>query len=368
MSKVSNIPSAIAQQELMRQRRLSTISSFIIALLVMALLAVLLGIIMMVTEVKEIPTIVTYSAESQDEQVVDRPKQQTKISRKPSAPSSSMARVIASTTASTTAVPVPEFDVPEPSLDFGDGDDFGQGWGDGDFGDGAGITTFFGQTVRAERIAYVIDYSQSMKSKGREKLMRDELTESLEKIQPGIQLGMIFFAGPAWGAGGEAKGKKVTAHNGKEYLWKNTGGGPFGWEPDGRIEKISWITVSPPQRKKLKKIVQETPLVGGTVWNHPLNMALNMEPPPQMIYFMTDGAAQGADVWAKEVGDRAAEMGVTINCVAMMVPQAIRDLKDLSDRTGGQLTIVKENGDREIVDKLKPAPKKKKPGKKPAKK
>jgi hypothetical protein len=33
----------------------------------------------------------------------------------------------------------------------------------------------------------------------------------------------------------------------------------------------------------------------------------------------------------------------------MMVPQAIKDLKDLSKRTGGQLTIVKENGEHEVV-------------------
>ena len=47
-----------------------------------------------------------------------------------------MAKVIASSTPSPTAIPVPEIEVPDPSADFGSGDDFGAGWGDG--GDGGG--------------------------------------------------------------------------------------------------------------------------------------------------------------------------------------------------------------------------------------
>ncbi len=80
-------------------------------------------------------------------------------------------------------------------------------------------------------------------------------------------------------------------------------------------------------------------------------MALDMDPPPQMIYFMTDGAAQGSDIWAKEVAKRAKNMGVTVNCVAMMVPKAIKDLKHLAFETGGQMTIVTEGGKREQIEK-----------------
>ncbi|MFC4992107.1 YfbK domain-containing protein [Rubritalea tangerina] len=51
------------------------------------------------------------------------------VDRKPSAPASSMAKVIASKKAK--AVPVPELMVDEPMVDFGNGDDFGDGWGGG---------------------------------------------------------------------------------------------------------------------------------------------------------------------------------------------------------------------------------------------
>lgn len=319
--------------------------------LIMALILVILAIIFMNIEDEEIPTIVTYSAASVDDETIVKPVQKTNVSRKPSAPSSSMARVIASTTASPTAIPVPEFETPE-SLEFGNGDDFGDGWADEDWGDGGGSTTFFGQKVSAERIAYVIDYSLSMKSQNREKLMREELRDSLEKMLPGKKLGMIFFAGPAWGAGGTANNKGIVkAQNGLTYKWIKKGKDHGSWEHDGRKEKIKWITITDAQVKKYQKIVKTTPLVIGTVWDNPLHMALDMDPKPQMIYFMTDGAAGGSKVWAKDVAKRAKEMGVTINTVAMMVPKAIDDLKYLAHETGGMMTIVNPGGKRELVQK-----------------
>lgn len=341
-----------AQLILERQRRNSTISSLLVAILGLAFVFLILGIILMKMEDKEIPTIVSYSAASAQDDTLVKPVQKTTVSRKPSAPSSSMARVIASTTASPTAVPVPEFETPE-AQDFGNGEDFGDGWGDDGWGDGGGSSSFFGQKVSAERIAYVIDYSLSMKSQNREKLMRDELHDSLEKMLPGKKIGLIFFAGPAWAAGGKATSKGIVeAQNGKTFKWKKTGKGHSTWEHDGRKEKIPWISVTDAQVKKYQKIVKNTPLILGTVWDNPLNMALDMDPPPQTIYFMTDGAAAGSDVWAKDIAKRAKSMGITINAVAMMVPRAIKDLKHLANGTGGQMTIVHPGGKREVLGKL----------------
>lgn len=49
----------------------------------------------------------------------------------PAKPSSALAKVLASSTPSSTAIPVPEVEVPDPSTDFGITDDFGSGWGGG---------------------------------------------------------------------------------------------------------------------------------------------------------------------------------------------------------------------------------------------
>ena len=220
------------------------------------------------------------------------------------------------------------------------------------WGEGGGTTSFFGQKVSAERIAYVIDYSLSMKFQDREKLMRAELKDSLEKMLPGKKLGMIFFAGPAWAAGGEASNNGIVkAQNGKTFKWVKKDQSHSSWEHDGKKEKVPWIDITDTQVRKYQKIVKTTPLVIGTVWDNPLHMALDMEPRPQMIYFMTDGAAGGSKVWAKDVAKRAKEMGVTINTVAMMVPRAIDDLKYLAHETGGIMTIVNPGGKRELVQK-----------------
>ena len=347
MSNVNTSSKTSAELTYLRQRRFASITSFIISLLVIALIGFILAIIMMVTEKKEIPTIISYSAGSDTEEDLSKPKVKTSVARKPSSPSSSMSRVIASTTPTPTAVPVPKFTTPV-STTYGDGDDFGSGFADGDFGTGGG-TTFFGQTVASERIVYVIDYSGSMKAQNREGLMRAELHDSLERMYPGTKLGMIFFSGPAWVAGGKVVNKNtIKSQDGKTYMWKN-GGGHNVWAHDGPKEPVPWFDITDPEVIRLQKIVKKTPLSGGTVWDNPLHMALDMDPPPQTIYFMTDGSAKGSKEWVKDVAKRAKKMNVIINCVAMMVPKAIDDLKDLSKKTGGQLTIVSEGGKRELV-------------------
>ena len=129
-----------AQARLAAQRRTSTITSLIIAILMMTLIGVILLIIAMKFNKDEIPELISYSAENVEEEELDVRKVQTQTQRKPSAPSSSMAKVIAANSASPTAIPVPEIDVPDPSLNFGDGDGFGDGWGDGsDSGAGGGF-------------------------------------------------------------------------------------------------------------------------------------------------------------------------------------------------------------------------------------
>ena len=129
-------PEALAR--LHAQRRNSTISSVVIAVLVVVLIGLVLGIFAIQLMVKETPTIVTYESSLTEDTNLEERKVQTSLDRKPSSPSSSMAKVITANTASPVAVPVPDVDITTPSLDFGDGNDFGSGWGDGD-GTGGGF-------------------------------------------------------------------------------------------------------------------------------------------------------------------------------------------------------------------------------------
>lgn len=120
------------------RKRNATILSIVISLLVIVLMGLILAFIFLKPWSKETPVIVGYSAPSNTDDKIETKKLTNNVERKPSAPSSSMAKVIAANTSSPTAVPVPEIDVPEPSTDFGNGDDFGDGWGSGGDGGGGG--------------------------------------------------------------------------------------------------------------------------------------------------------------------------------------------------------------------------------------
>lgn len=147
-----------AQLQLRAQKRNSTISSIVISVLVIVLIFLVLGIFLLPNIIKESPTIVTYAASLSEETDIQQQKVKNQIPKKPSAPANSMAKVIASNNTSTTAIPVPDIEVTTPSADFGDGQDFGGGWGDeGDTGAGGGFgavpTEMQKRCSKADRLA-----------------------------------------------------------------------------------------------------------------------------------------------------------------------------------------------------------------------
>jgi hypothetical protein len=150
-----------AAERLHAQKRNSTISSVIISVLVLVLIALVLFLFTIQGFFVNTPTIVTYSAGLEDKDKMEKKEINNQIQRKPSAPSSSMAKVIASTTPTPTAVPVPEVDVPDPSTDFGSGDDFGDGWGSGSGGGGGGFAnippTMRKRCTKADRLQRLAD-------------------------------------------------------------------------------------------------------------------------------------------------------------------------------------------------------------------
>ncbi len=118
-----------AQARLRAQQRNSTITSIIISILSVVLLGILLLWILLPTIETFTPEIVSYQSGAEEKPQVTKREMTRAVERKPSAPSSQMAKVIAANTTSLTAVPIPDVDTPDPSADFGDGTDFGDGWG-----------------------------------------------------------------------------------------------------------------------------------------------------------------------------------------------------------------------------------------------
>jgi len=334
-----------------RQRRSSFISSAIIGILTVVLLMLLLSLFLLAPLFKETPTIVTYESNLNESTELEVKKVTTSMDRKPSSPSASMAKVIAAQTQSAVSVPVLDVEVTVPSLDFGNGDDFGEGWGSGNgsgTGGGGGDASFFQQKVTAERIAYVIDYSASMKG-ARENLMRQELKKSVSDLKDDMQYQLIFFAGPAWTAGDEVKmnraqGSAEVKSGSRTYDWKG-GAQAHEWEPKGKKQEAKWESATRSHLRKSAKLVEETKLVYGTNWEPALEMAIAMDPPPQIIFFMTDGLTGGDAVsLAKSIGARAKAKQIIINTVAMMEPRAEGAMKEMAKRTGGQFSMIDKNG------------------------
>jgi hypothetical protein len=118
-----------AQQRLLKQKRVSTVSSIVISMLVVVLVTLIMGILLLPSIPVDAPTIVTYEASLKDDTDLDQKKILTNVTRKPTPPSSSLAKVIVANTTSPTSVQVPMVDVATPSMDFGDMD-LGSSWGD----------------------------------------------------------------------------------------------------------------------------------------------------------------------------------------------------------------------------------------------
>ncbi len=347
--------SAEAQERLAKQQRNSTIASAVISILVIAVIALGLGFFLLDSMLKEPATIVTYQATSLEEDTEEKKKVNTTIQRKPSAPSAASARVIATSTPTETSIPVIDVPVTQESVEFGDGQEFGTGWGEGaGFGAGGGGATFFNQSVKADRIAYVIDYSGSMRGE-KDRLMREEMTKSISGLSAGTKFQMIFFAGPAWIGGDDATAKgpvgTVKAKGGKTYEW--TGKGAHGWTPVGKLQEAEWLEMTGSQMKKSLDIIKESPLIWGTDWSNPLEMAFEMEPTPQIVFFMTDGATGGNMMkLTDDLASKARRKGIMVNCVALMEPKAEEPMLNLAKKTGGVFTIVEADGTVREVDRI----------------
>jgi hypothetical protein len=172
-------PEALAR--LRAQRRTSTVTSIIISLLTIVLIGLVLAFILLDPFGRETPTIVSYVGPSTNDDQLETKKLTNNVERKPSAPSSSMAKVIAANTSSPTAVPVPEIDVPDPSTDFGNGDDFGDGWGSG--GDGGGGGGFGNIPATMSKRCSPEDRMQRLLESGGTKECEEAVVKALDWLQ-----------------------------------------------------------------------------------------------------------------------------------------------------------------------------------------
>lgn len=343
------------------QRRKSTVISILIAILGCIIVALALTLILLNSLFKETLKVVTYSP-VEEEVIAEVPQEVTeKVTRKPSAPASAMAKVIASQSQSSVVLPVPDVDVTSPSIEFGNNDDFGDGWGsDTGVGKSGGAVSFFKQNIEANRIAYVIDFSRSMRG-AKEKLMRQELIKSIEALPSGVQFSVIAFSGPVWYIGdqitpiktkdwvGKSEEEKNLAeweikHRGKTYTWKREAERHV-YQSDPAMPPAPWYTSTSGRKKIVIKDINETKLVWGTSWFKPLELALDMDPKPDVIFFMTDGSVPDTKLVTEEIAVRARREKVVINTIAIDEPKARKAMSEVAKKSRGQFSLVDKTGE-----------------------
>jgi len=206
---------------------------------------------------------------------------------------------------------------------------FGQGIGGGlGSGMGGGIS-FFGLKGVGQRHLFVVDLSMSMSAQQLNTL-KQELVKSLKELRPGMSYQVICFAGPVWFLGDTFIQKQpaggtyiVGDASGKRHEW-TIGSGPADIRFKGGINNLpraSWRVASPANIQESVNMVQawtRSDLVFGTTWIWPMRVALQMQPPAEVIYFMTDGVAQRMPESVEEITELNKRHGAVINTVSMI--------------------------------------------------
>lgn len=343
----------------------SKISALTVAILVHIAIFAIAGLVTVATARRKPPQIVASSLVNLDEETIEKVVMK-KPQQRAAASSAASAQMNITSVNAVSSVSLPSFDVEVATFDpIGLTGDLGMSMSF-EGADGGGMVAFFGSKSASKKVVFVVDYSGSMNG-DKDKLMRSELTKSVAALPPGVEYQLIFFSGPAWFAGQEENGKgeetkegtlREVRDGGKKYKWY------AGWDEDARgsDERIlyhyedgedklpteKYIKATKSNIRKSLKHIEETKLTLGTDWRWPLRMAMNME--PDTIYFMTDGAfGTKGGVSKEEMIDELLSYNrrhgkAKINTICMMVLNARAQLEQLADGTGGEFTLVLEDG------------------------
>lgn len=326
--------------------------SLLVAVLVHVVIALVVTLIVVTHAKKDVPTIIGIADGAVSVNELKKKSIQQRVQRRPSANSSPKTNLMSASAVSNIAIPT--VDDINPMDDIGFGTDLGEGLG---FGDGMGLggggmISFLGQESKAQRVVFVVDASMSAKHV---QLMKDELEGSLNKLPPNVEYQVLFFAGPVWsadekvtkGARKQQKGAEVEIEpfiGGGSKKWEQGAGAQgYTYEGKGDYPVYEWKKSDKKSIKKTIDNVKKVNLVYGTDWLVSLMTALNMDPKPDVIYFVTDGSTGKPDQIVKEVV-REARRGkdTQINTIGLLKPQQAGGLRDIAKGTKGKFKLVTE--------------------------
>ncbi len=204
-----------------------------------------------------------------------------------------------------------------------------------------------------QRVAFIMDVSRSL-TPAQLRLSKDELISAINSLAEGSLYQVIFFSGPTWFAHqrmtqGGARGEDVViedATDGTTHHWKSGFGGFEYQEGNEQLPTGSWREVT---EENIAATIEDIEAVGksyGTTWHLPLTMAMDIEPAPKTIYFLTDGETARQEQVAVEMIAKSKEKAedICINTIALMVPGASVPLSRIARGTGGEYSLVIAGG------------------------
>lgn len=226
-----------AQERLQAQQRNSTLVSIILSLLTVALIALLLAFYLLPQIVMTYGPMTVYEHVMPEEDPIPETKKPIRSVAKPSSRAMSSARVITTTTFSNTAIPVPDVDVPNPSFEFGDGNDFGEGWSSGG-GDGVeGGSGSFGSTHRSSGGLEGIMYDFKKKRNGED--VPYEIANPTEFVERAVRLQKSDFSESSLSRYFRAPQSLFLTH--LAIPFSNAESGPSFFGADGDIKPSGWM-------------------------------------------------------------------------------------------------------------------------------
>lgn len=236
----------------------------------------------------------------------------------------------------------PSMGASQPMGMGGSGGGFGAGIGRG------GKFSFVGQTAVGSRVVFVVDLSSSMSQplKGdgprttRFELLKKELIKAVKQIPYGTAYQILYFSDFAW------PHNQVDSRN-EEALEK------YHWEikaeeyKQAKIPAFKYIQATQFTLQDSVDIIQRSDNNRiYTNWGAGLLMALNANPKPDVIFFMTDGERKDEQGWIDIVTNenkRKLPMSVIHTSVMAQVDAAF-EIDALAKRNNGSFTVVTDDG------------------------
>ncbi len=217
----------------------------------------------------------------------------------------------------------------------------GEGGGAGGLGGrigGMAKINFFGVKTEAKHIAFLVDYSGSMEGPFR-KRMEAELDKSLKGLPPGTQILVIPWAGGAW-----LYNQLATEISDR---WQEIGGqyDNFAIRAGKKLDKPEWMPVNPDNIVKLMKgINAQKSWPGGTDWRSPFRYAMEANPPPDTIFFLTDGQIQDTERAFSAIDAAMKKAARTPTVFALYIPNKAYGpgpMKTLAEKYHGEFHELK---------------------------